>query len=107
MIKILYLLAGIMLKQTVDEIKALLVEYGENLKRRREAIATYRPVPALMEGTAEAMRAVNEARHEERMRPYVDRLSTRILIVRLVPGILYALSTVGLFVWIAVLECSS
>jgi len=104
MIKILYLLAGICLKQTIDEIKAVVSEYVDYLKQYRESIQTYRPNPALLKGSPEAQRAINEHEHRGRVQPEVERLTHRIRLVRLIPLVVYAAITIGLLVFIAVLE---
>lgn len=106
MVKLLYLLAGIALKQAVDEIKAVTTEYVENLKKDREVVATYRPNPAILAGSPEAHRVVAQAQHAAMVAPEVRRLSRKILIVRLLPLAAYVLATIGLVVWIAILETS-
>lgn len=57
-IKLLYLLAGISLKQTADEFKSLFQRYIEHMERRRKAVATYVPIEAVHAGTPEAHRTM-------------------------------------------------
>jgi hypothetical protein len=104
MIKVLYLLAGVLVKQLIDEIKVLAAQHVEELKKYREAIATYRPVPALVAGSPGALRAIAEAEHEARVGPEVHRLDRRIRVYRLIPAAMYALLTAGVLVWIIILE---
>jgi len=53
-IKLLYLLVGIMLKQPVDELKSFFNEYVDELKKERENIQTFRLAPAVEMGGKEA-----------------------------------------------------
>ena len=79
MIKILYLMVGVGLKQTIDEIKSLTTEYVEYLKQYRDKIQTYKPLPALQRGTIEAHQAIAEHEHREAVRPEVEKISKMTL----------------------------
>ncbi len=104
MVKILYLLAGIALKQTVDEIKFLTGEYVNYLKGYRDAVATFRPAPAARQGSVEAYHIIAASQHQQAVGPLVQKMNRKILLIRLIPGICYAIATIGLFIWIAILE---
>ena len=104
MIKVLYLIAGILLKQTVDEIKFLVALYIEHLKKYRESLETYRPNPALQAGTKEASRAIREHEHRMSVEPAVEKISRKILILRCVPLVFYLLGAAALTIWILRLE---
>lgn len=107
MIKVLYLLAGIMLKQTVDELKSVVQEYVAFLKANRDSIQVYRPNPAIQAGTLEAYGAMRAHEHRGQIQPEVMRLTRRILLVRLLMIAFYVGVTISLLVWIWVLEKST
>lgn len=107
MIKLLYLLAGISLKQTVDEFKALFQRYVDNLEKRKEDTATYRPTPALLQGSPEAHSFMCEAEHRNRVAPEVKKLRKRIFIVRLLPFFAYLILTLSFISVIVYLESTA
>ena len=98
MIKLLYLLVGISLKQTVDELKGLVQEHITNLKERRESVRTYKPNPAVLAGSPEAVRTMMAAQHACDVAPTLRTLSRRIFWWRLVPLVIYA-ATTGILLW--------
>lgn len=104
MIKLLYLLTGIALKQTIDEIKSLVNEYVNYLARYRESIQQLPPEPGTESSSAKERRAVAEHEHRVKMRSEVVRLTWKIGYVRLVPALIYLLLTIGLVIWIVMLE---
>lgn len=104
MIKLLYLLAGIMLKQTVDEGKSLIQDHVKALKDQRDSIATYRQNPALQAGSAEAQRAINEHQHMVQVSSDVGQLTKRIKRWAVVPVLVDAVLTLLLIFIIAYLE---
>jgi hypothetical protein len=104
MAKVVYLLVGVMLKQTVDEIKALISEYVESLKKYSDAVAEYRPLPAMEAGSLEAARTIAYSRHIQSVEPELRRISRKILLLRLVPLAFYVIITAGLLVWAIWLE---
>ena len=107
MVKILYLLVGITLKQAVDEIEAVANDYRNRLEKDREGVAAYRPNQAIEAGSPDDFRIRAEHEHPARVEPQLKRLDLRIRLVRFVPLVLYVLATIGLFVWIAILEARS
>jgi hypothetical protein len=100
MVKILYLLAGIALKQTVDEVKAVMNVYVQYLEKYRENVQTYKSNPAIQAGSVEAHRVIAMHKHQMSAAPEVKRLSRKILIVRAVPLAAYMALTIGLLTWI-------
>lgn len=94
--RLLFLLIGVLLKQTIDEFKELVKWRAAELEKRRDEIATYRPVPAVRAGTAEAHTAIMQAQHQQSIAPKVAKLNRRIAITRYVPLLVYALLTIGL-----------
>lgn len=106
MIYLLYLLTGIALKQTIDEIKTLVCEYVSYLARYRESIQQIPPEAAGEPSTLAQQRAAAEHQHRVAMRSEVIRLTWKIGYVRIIPATIYLLLTIGLGVWIAVLQMS-
>lgn len=106
MLKLLYLLVGITLKQTIDEIKALANQYAAMIEQRSKNIQEYKPIPALEYGSVEAHRAIAEHQHRLAVKPEVSKLARKIRLVRWVPVIIYGLLTIGLSITIAILEAS-
>ncbi len=104
MIKLLYLLVGISLKQTVDELKSVVQEHIASLKEQRENVKTYKPNPALIAGTQEAHRAMMKAQHSSDVAPQVRGLTRRIFFWRLVPLGLYVSATGALIYCIILME---
>jgi len=107
MLKLLYLLVGVSLAQTIAEFNTLVREYVDYLKATRESIAKYRPNPALLKGTPEAARAIAEHQHGQRVQPNLEKLTKRIRRVRTIPVLVYASLTVGLFCTILYLEANA
>lgn len=103
MIKLLYLLVGITLKQTIDEVKSLVDDYVKYLARYRAELQTYRGVPAHEKGSPEAYHAVREHEHRQAVEPEVVDVTKRIRRVRYIPLAVYALATlvlIGVIVWL-------
>lgn len=97
--RLLFLLIGILLKQTLDEFKELMKQRIADLEKERESRAEYRPVPALQKGTAEAHSAILRAQHEQSARPEVEKLTRRIKRNRCVPVAVYAALTIALLIF--------
>src|SRR5205823_8834532 len=93
-----------LLKQTVDELKTLCAEYVEDLRKQREALGTYHPVPALEAGSVEAHRAIAAHEHRGRVAPELTRLTHRIRLLKSLPAVVYGVLTIALLVWISILE---
>jgi hypothetical protein len=64
MVKILYLLADVALKQAIDEAKAVTNEYLDYLRKYRELVATYSPDPAVQAGSVEEHQFIARAQHQ-------------------------------------------
>src|SRR6266478_7948617 len=107
MIKLLYLCAGLTLKQTVDELKALTAAKVDELQRQYDSIREYRPNPAVQMGTVEAHRAIAASMHQSQVAPELTTIWRRIRLIRMIPMIAYALMTVLLFCLIWWLESHS
>ena len=104
--KMLFLLVGILLKQTIDEIKSLVAVYVEHLKQYRDAVSTYRPNPAIEYGSPEIINIMARHQHDTAVEPEVKKLTRRILLLRLLPLVAYLFTTISLIVCIFILESS-
>jgi hypothetical protein len=104
MIKIMCLLLGISLKQTVDEFKNLIERRASSLEKRRDNLAEYKPLIGLERGTMEAAIAEEQNRHRVRIAPQVEKLNKNIRWLRLVPLCGYISLTAILFLSIMILE---
>lgn len=104
MIKVLYLLVGICVKQTIDEVKTLTEHRIKHLEAVRSARGTFRPLPALQAGTPEAHMAIQRARHQREAQPEIQKLSRKISRLRFIPLLIYAGATLVLLLAIAYLE---
>jgi hypothetical protein len=107
MIKLLYLFAGLTLKQTVDELKALTTAKIDDLQRQYDSLREFRPNPALEMGTAAAHRAVAESMHQSQVGPELATIWRKIRRIRMIPVIIYGLLTASLLVLIWWLENQS
>ncbi len=97
---IIYLLLGILVKETIDELKAIAKQNADELERRKEQIATYRPNPALPAGSLEAHRAMCEAKHAADVAPFLKRLTRRQRVWKYLLLVVYLSLMVVLF-WLA------
>ena len=103
MIKLLYLLVGILLKQTVDEFKVLIQHKISDLEKLRDEFAEYRPNPAVRAGSQEAYSAIARAQQREAAQPQINRISRQIRRYRVLPVIGYASLTlvlIGVIAWL-------
>lgn len=107
MLKLLYMLAGGSLAQTISLINLAVNERIDFLKKRRELTATYVPNPALFRGTPEAEAAIARSRHQQSVQPDLKKISRSILLWRLVPIGAFTALTIGLFCWIVYLESAA
>lgn len=104
MIKVLYLLLGISLKQLLDEIKSVTNERIKQLEKNREIIGTYRSPGAILKGTPEAAFAEEEHRYKAGVAPELKKIGHKIRCLRLIPLVGYLVLTSGLLGWIVYLE---
>jgi hypothetical protein len=95
MVKLLYLVLGILLKQALDEVKGVHAEYLSYLKARRDDLKTYKPNPAVEAGSLAAARIINASQYLQAIQPEVKKLSRRILAVRLIPLAIYSIAGRG------------
>lgn len=92
-LKLLYLFTGLLLKQTVDELKSLNEFQVEVLERRKEAIKEVKLPPAIMQGTPEAAKAMHRWQHQAHVAPEVAAISRKIWWRRRLPLAIYAATT--------------
>jgi hypothetical protein len=103
MVKVLLVLAGVLIKQLVDELKKLNDEKVAKLLKQAEDAFEYRPVAALQQGSPEAHRAMLRAQHEANAAPEVRRLAKLAKRYRLIPSVAYAAllaTTMGLIAYL-------
>ena len=89
MVKMLYLILGLALKQTVDEIKSLVGQKVEKLEKVRDAVGTYRPNPPLEAGSREAHSAIARANFEVRVAPDIEARNRVIWRWKAIPLVVY------------------
>ena len=94
--KLVFLLLGVLVKQTVDEFKAIAQKNSEELKDYRKRLATCPDTSPKMAGSVEAYRAIMEARHANDVAPELKRLDWRISLWKYAPFASYLLITLGL-----------
>lgn len=104
MVKVLYLLAGISLKQTIDEAKAVWQRHIDRLIANRDSLKEYRPNPAIMAGSREDFEMQGRWRHQAIVAPDVAKMTKRINRLQWLPLICYSLFTVALVAGIMYIE---
>ena len=101
--KLIYLLLGILVKQTIDEFKAIAKQNADDLERQKERAATYVPNPALAAGSAAVNRVIAQAQHAEAIRPYLAKLTRKQRLWKYAPFAVYLLLTTALFLYALVM----
>lgn len=107
MIKLLYIIVGILLKQTIDEIKALNNGRLEKLNEAYEDTAAYRAAPAAVYGSKEAYSSILRAQHAERVQPELQKIPKMINSQKFIPLAVYAVFTILFLGWVSYLEYAS
>ena len=90
MVKLLYLLLGLSLKETLDSGHKLLDGWRERLEKQRASWEKPPPgVPALLKGSPEAAsaiaRAVREGDHRKQAGPVLAKINKKLRIIAWVP----------------------
>ncbi|MEX2672625.1 MAG: hypothetical protein WD294_10995 [Phycisphaeraceae bacterium] len=94
---LLFLVAGVLLKQTVDEVKTLCDRRTEALKAKRDAVARYNPPPLAKAGSPQAYHLEGEHRHRKAVEPQLAEIRKQITRTQLAPLTIYALLTAVAF----------
>lgn len=103
LLKVLYLVTGLSLKEMVDAANAQRMRRIEILERRHESYGTYRPNPALEKGSAAAHRAIMEQQHAANVAPIRRKLRRQIGALHWLPFVFWLLvfcGSVGLTVYL-------
>ena len=95
--KLIFLLLGILVKQTIDELKAIAKQNADELEKRKERLSKYPGNPAVVAGSMEHHRIVCEHEWANSVAPHLAKLTRWQRIWQYMPFALYLVLTIALF----------
>ena len=106
-LKLIYLLAGLSLKETIDSLRAIWKSELEHLEQQKAILKEYKPNPAVLAGSQEAYETIARAQWAADAAPHIKEMNRKIARLKLLPVIAWGLSTVILVVLIIWIEMQS
>lgn len=93
--KIVLVFVGILVKSFYDWV----VEHGREVEKLRDETAKYKPNPAVLKGSQEALSIIAEHRYRTMMEPTVKRLHQRAMLWKWSAPLVYVALIILLLWW--------
>ncbi len=104
LLKLLYLIAGLSLKETIDSLRSIWKSQLEHLEQQKAILKEYKPNPAILVGSQEHHEMMARVKWQADAAPHVQEMNRKIARLKWLPVIAWGLATLTVIALICWLE---